>query len=165
MYLDESNFKVFYEDFFPQVRAYLFSKCQNINLAQDLSQEVFVRIWTNKEKIEIVKSRSYAFTVANNIFIDHVRHQKVEKQYINSFFMSIEALDPSFYMEMSEFQKKLDQTIMDMPEPVRDVFLLNRMEKLTYSQIAENLNLSIKTIEKRMQKALSMLSHLNIPRK
>jgi RNA polymerase sigma-70 factor (ECF subfamily) len=79
--------------------------------------------------------------------------------------MSIEALDPSFYMEMSEFQKKLDQTIMDMPEPVRDVFLLNRMEKLTYSQIAENLNLSIKTIEKRMQKALSMLSHLNIPRK
>jgi RNA polymerase sigma-70 factor (family 1) len=165
IHLDDTNFQAFYKEYFSHVRTFVFAKCRDIDLAQDITQETFIRIWNNRTKVEVAKSKSYAFTVANNIFFDHVRHEKVERQYQQSFLVSIDKMDPSFHMEMKEYHQILENTIQNMPEGVREVFLLNRIEKMTYQQIADSLDLSVKAIEKRMQKALEMLSAFNIPRK
>ena len=61
---------------------------------------------------------------------------------------------------MEEFKHRLDTTLQKMSEAVREVFLLNRIEKMTYAQIADSLGLSVKAIEKRMQKALEIFSDL-----
>ena len=63
---------------------------------------------------------------------------------------------------MDEFKTELENTIQSMPETAREVFLLNRMEKMTYSQIAEAFGLSVKAIEKRMQKALEIMATLKL---
>jgi RNA polymerase sigma-70 factor (ECF subfamily) len=156
----EQEFKQFYINTFPIIRTYLIAKCGNAELAEDLTQEAFVRLWNNQHKVEIEKAKSFLFTVGNNLFLDHLRHHKVKNNYKNSFSIQQDNNDPQFLIEMDEFKQKLEYTIQSMPQGAREVFLLNRIEKLTYAQIADNLGLSVKAIEKRMQKALEVFATL-----
>jgi len=163
MYLEsEPIFKQFYIDHYSSVRIYIFAKSGDMTLSEDLAQESFIRLWKNREKIQKDKAKSFVFTVASNLYLDHIRHQKVKNNYKNSFSFMSETNDPQFLIEMEEFRKKLDQTILSMPETSREVFLLNRIEKMTYVQIADSLGLSVKAIEKRMQKALEIMSALRL---
>jgi RNA polymerase sigma-70 factor (family 1) len=158
---DELSFELFYKEVFPQVRAFLFSKCRDIDIAEDLAQESFIRLWNNRAKIESAKARSYAFTVGNNLFLDHTRHQKVVQNFHQVRYINDRDIkDPQYLIEEDEFHKRLNNTIHSMPDGVREVFMMSRMEKMKYQQIADSLDLSVKTIEKRMQKALEILSTL-----
>ncbi|MGB4960722.1 MAG: sigma-70 family RNA polymerase sigma factor [Saprospiraceae bacterium] len=159
-FFSESTFKLFYIEFFGGIRIYIFSKCGSMELAEDLTQEAFIRLWNHRDTVEISKAKSFVFTVVNNLFLDHVRHQKVKSTYVNAFIARHDNHDPLFIMEMEEFKVKLEKTIHSMPEASRVVFLMSRMEKMTYAQIADSLDLSVKAIEKRMQKALEVMSLL-----
>jgi RNA polymerase sigma-70 factor (family 1) len=161
-YFDAQNFEAFYKEVFPQVRIFIFSKCRDMDMAEDLAQETFVRLWNNRSNIEVPKARSYAFTVCNNLFVDHIRHQKVINSYNAQYVNDRDIKDPQYLIEVQEFQKKLNSIIDSMPEGVREAFLMNRIEKMTYQQIADSLELSVKAIEKRMQKALELLSTFKI---
>ena len=161
-FYSESEFKKFYLESFKGVRTFIFAKCNDFNLAEDIAQEAFVRLWDNLKKIEMTKAKSFVFTVSNNLFLDHVRHEKVKYSHISGLISQQEIKDPQYLIEMEEFRKKLDATIQSMPAISREVFLLNRMEKMTYNQIAESLGLSVKAIEKRMQKALEIMATLKL---
>lgn len=158
----ENEFKKFYLECFTGLRIFIFAKCNNLELAEDIAQESFIRLWKNSEKIENDKARSYVFTVANNLFLDHVRHEKVKVNYKSAYIVQQEIKDPLYYIEMEEFRVKLEMTINNMPENSKVVFLMNRMEKMTYQQIADSLDLSVKAIEKRMQKALQIMATLKL---
>jgi RNA polymerase sigma-70 factor (family 1) len=163
MAFDNTNeFKKFYLECFTGLRIFVFAKCNDIELSEDIAQESFIRLWKNSEKIEKEKARSYVFTVANNLFLDHIRHEKVKTNYKSAFTVHQEIKDPQYLIEMEEFKVKLEDTINNMPENSRVVFLMNRMEKMTYQQIADSLNLSVKAIEKRMQKALEIMATLKL---
>lgn len=158
--LDEKTFKAFYVQHFSALRMYVFAKSCDHDLSEDIAQEAFIRLWHNREKVPEYKAKSFLFTVAGNLFLDHVRHQKVKINFCNGFEFKKEVSDPQYIIEMEEFKMKIETTIQSMPETAREVFLLSRMEKMTYNQIADALGLSVKAIEKRMQKALEIMSTL-----
>lgn len=158
--LSDQEFKQFYIDNFPKVQTFIFAKCGDLELAEDLSQEAFIRYWQNYMTIEPQKARSFLFTVSNNLFLDNIRHAKVKNNYSKAFQQVCNNQDPQYLIEMEEFKHRLDTTLQKMSEAVREVFLLNRIEKMTYAQIADSLGLSVKAIEKRMQKALEIFSDL-----
>jgi len=160
--LSEDDFKKFYQEVFPSVRTYIFAKCNDINIAEDMAQESFIRLWNNRIKVHPDKAKAFVFTVSNNLFLDHIRHQKVKNNHVSGFVLIQDHNDPQFLLEMEEFRVKLEATIQSIPQASREVFLLNRMEKMTYNQIAESLGLSVKAIEKRMQKALEIMAGLNV---
>lgn len=159
-FLSETSFKNFYNEHFSGVRAYLWSKSGDMDLAEDLAQEAFVRLWHHKNKVEISKAKSFLFTVGGNLFLDHVRHEKVKSNYSAGIQFQQDHKDPQYLMELDEFKVKLDHTLASMPDLAKEVFLLNRIEKMTYAQIADSLGLSVKAIEKRMQKALEIFATL-----
>ncbi len=158
--LSDQEFKQFYIDNFPKVQTFIFAKCGDLELAEDLAQEAFIRYWQNYMTIEPQKARSFLFTVSNNLFLDNIRHAKVKNNYSKAFQQVFNNQDPQYLIEMEEFKHRLDTTLQKMSEAVREVFLLNRIEKMTYAQIADSLGLSVKAIEKRMQKALEIFSDL-----
>ncbi|MBK8347278.1 MAG: sigma-70 family RNA polymerase sigma factor [Saprospiraceae bacterium] len=158
--MSENDFKKVYYALFNQVRTFIFSKSGDADLSEDLTQEAFVRMWKNMANVKEESAKSFLFTVSNHLFLDHVRHEKVIKNYAAGFTLRHDVSDPQFLVEMDEFKIQLDRTIRSMTPHVREVFLLSRIEKMTYQQIAQSLEVSVKTIEKRMQKALEIMATL-----
>ncbi len=143
------------------LRNFLYYKCGNLNQAEDLVQDAFAKLWENCEKVVPEKAKSFLFTVANNLFINQANHQKVVLKFQSSQKENTDHQSPEFLLEEKEFKAKLESAINDLPEDQRVVFLMNRIDKKKYREIAEELNLSVKAVEKRMHKALMALRKIH----
>lgn len=153
----KSWFRDIFDHNYEYVRNYLFYLSGDINLAEDLVQDVFLQLWENRLKVKDETVRAYLFTIARNNFFKDKRRQKYDLAFRSTYFEKIENESPEFVMEMKEFDRKLQKEIADLPEKSRVVFLMNRLDGLTYREIAENLGVSNKAVEKQMSKALGIL--------
>lgn len=128
----------------------------DLERAEDIMQESLVRLWENCSKVEFEKAKSFLFTVGQRLLIDEMRKNKVELAFTKRLSEG-KSEDAHFEMVKNEFEQKLQKAISDLPEKQREVFLMNRIDKLSYKEIAEILELSIKSVEKRMHLALLTL--------
>ncbi|MEM9920516.1 MAG: RNA polymerase sigma factor [Bacteroidota bacterium] len=158
---DEGRYKALFEEQAEHLRNFLYYKCGNLELAADLMQEAFLRLWRDCHKVPIDKARAFLFRIANNLFLDHARHQQVVQKFKSQHFPVGTNESPEFQYETEEFRQQLEAYINALPETAREVFLLSRIEKMTYKEIAERLEVSVKTVEKRMSKALAELRKLH----
>lgn len=141
----------------PLLHSFIYYKCGDPDMSDDIVQEAFVKLWENCKKVLFLKAKSFVYTVAKNLFLNHVSHQKVRLKYHQETPDELNIESPEYIMEESEFRVILNDAIADLPEKQRVVFLLNRIDKKTYAEIAEMLDVSVKAIEKRMHKALIAL--------
>ncbi|MBC3757630.1 RNA polymerase sigma-70 factor [Hyunsoonleella sp. SJ7] len=154
----ESHFNTFYLEHAQAINNFAFYKCGDSAVSLDLVQDAFSKIWENCAKINFEKAKTYLFTTVNNLFLNTVRHQKVVLNYAKaSPYMDRTDMSPEYLLEEEEFKQKLQAVIADLSEEQREVFLLNRIEDKKYREIAELLNISQKTVEKRMSGALKIL--------
>ena len=137
------------------VRNFLYYKGAGSAEAEDLMQEAFLRLWRECDKVPADKAKSFLFRVANNLYLDAKKHEKVVIRFQQkSPNLDLESEDPHFLLEAQELQARLESAIAQLPEKQREVFLMNRIDKMTYTEIAERLELSVKAVEKRMSQAL-----------
>ena len=139
------------------LRNFLFYKGASSAEAEDLMQEAFIRLWKNCAKVPAEKARAFLFKVGGNLFLNEKAHEKVILKFEREQVSSKSAPSPEFEMEEKEFMDQLEEAISNLSEGQREVFLLNRIEKMTYAEIAALLGVSQKAIEKRMHKALLKL--------
>ncbi|WP_179345543.1 RNA polymerase sigma factor [Winogradskyella ursingii] len=155
---NETHFKAFYLDHIQAVSNFAYYKCGDNAAALDFVQDAFAKIWENCAKIDFSKAKTYLFTTVNNLFLNTVRHQKVVLSYAKaSPYLDKTNQNPEYLLEEEEFKKKLQSVIADLSDDQREVFLLNRIEDKKYREIAELLDISQKTVEKRMSGALKVL--------
>ncbi|UII76774.1 sigma-70 family RNA polymerase sigma factor [Flagellimonas sp. HMM57] len=133
---------------------YLYYQCGDLQQAEDLAQEAFIKLWDNCKKVIVEKAKAFLYTVAKNAFYNQVAHKKVVLEYSKIPRSSSNIETPEYKIEEREFMEKLQNAINALPEGQREVFLLNRIDKKTYREIAEMLGVSQKAVEKRMHKAL-----------
>lgn len=151
---DSHSFKILYYRYYEHLFRFLEFKTRNYELAKDLVQELFYRVWKNRESLDETKSiKAYLFRSANNLAIDHLRKITAEASYMKN----TEIKDTLMPNEQFDLQEKAQQIIESLPEPIQTVFCLNRFEGLKYTEIAETLDISVKTVESRMSKALQIL--------
>ena len=145
-----------YEAHFDDLRRYLIFRSGDQDLSEDIAQNVFLKVWTKKIEIDLGNIKSLLFKMATDEFISHIRKKKVEKEYTESIDLKLirEADNNDDLLEKKVlFQKALNQ----LPEKQKTAFLMNKMQGLTYKEIAEILNLSQKAIEKRIGLAIKSL--------
>jgi RNA polymerase sigma-70 factor (ECF subfamily) len=143
------------------VRNFLYYKGASPGESEDQLQEAFLRLWRECRKVPFDKAKSFLFTVAGNLFLDAKKHEQVVLRFARQ--AQPEEYDnenPHFHLETDELQQRLETAIAQLPENQRVVFLMNRMDKLTYAEIAERLELSVKAVEKRMHLALVELRQI-----
>lgn len=133
---------------------FIYYKSGNRLAAEDIMQEAYVKLWKECAKVGLEKAKSFLYTVANNTFLNQVKHNKVVLKFEKRGHSQITNESPQYLLEEAEFKAKLEGAIAALPEDQRVVFLMNRIDKMKYREIAEHLNLSVKAIEKRMHKAL-----------
>lgn len=135
---------------------YIYYKFGNEEKANDAVQEAFVKLWENCTKVSPEKAKAYLYTVANNLYLNVIKAEKVRLKYADATLKTTYE-SPEFIMEENQFKEKLDNALNSLPENQRTTFLLNRIDGKKYAEIAEIEGVSVKAIEKRMHLALKSL--------
>lgn len=145
----------------PQLRNFLYYRCGNAERANDLVQDAFLKLWEKCKDVLPDAAKSFLFTVAKNLMLNLVKKDKVRFDFAKTEETEkLEYENPEYRMEYTEFKNELETAINNLPEGQKEVFLMNRIDKLTYREIAERLGVSQKAVEKRMHKALIKLKDL-----
>jgi len=155
--IDSVQFEHIFQAHYEAIRNYIYYKSGNMDEAEDIAQEAFLKIWEKRETIIQSTVKSLLYTIAGNVFLNRWQHRKVEKQFSLQFVCEGTSSSPEHDLEMKEFDKKLQDALSTMTEKNRTVFLMNRIDRMTYQEIANTLNISVKAVEKRMNKALTFL--------
>mgnify|MGYP001951131975 FL=1 len=135
---------------------YIYYKFGNEEKAQDVVQEAFVKLWENCAKVIPAKAKSYVYTIANNLYLNVIKAEKVRLKYAH-LNKDVTNETPEFLLEEKQFHDKLENALNSLPDNQRTTFLLNRIDKMKYAEIAKMEGVSVKAIEKRMHLALKSL--------
>jgi len=128
-----------------------------MKVAEDIAQDVFLKVWEKMAGIRPETIKPYLFKLASNRFLNWHDHQVVQLKFLVDYQPGVVNERPDFELEIKEFDILLQAAINGLDDKKKMVFLMNRIEKLTYSQIAGNLGITVKAVEKRMEKALIFL--------
>jgi RNA polymerase sigma-70 factor (ECF subfamily) len=169
---DNKMFEVIFKAYFPRLMAFAKKFIPNKNAAEDIVQEVFLKVWLKRKEIEENTFQSYLFTLVRNACLNHVKHQQIverhqagmedtskeESLYYADFFSN-----PFHQTIFNEIQDEIEKTMQELPEQTSKVFRLSRFEGMKNSEIAKMLNVSIRTVEKHNTRALEKLrAHLSV---
>ena len=153
----EEVFNTLYRDHSQSLHNFLYFKTTNKDQSHDIAQEAFIKLWNNCKKVSPEKAKSFLFTVANNLFLNAVAHQKVVLNFKKSKTIVINEQSPQYLLEEKELESRLNKAIADLTEVQRTTFLLSRVEGKKYKEIAEILGISEKAVGKRIHDALEAL--------
>jgi RNA polymerase sigma-70 factor, ECF subfamily len=135
----------------------LYHRVSDKSLLEDVIQQTFVKLWENRNKIQISSSlKSYIFRIAINIILDEKKHEDVKTKYKDRIIDLYEKND-HVAEEENEVIHSVHKIISELPKPIPLAFYLSRYGSMTYIEIADMLNLSVKTIESYISKVLKIL--------
>jgi RNA polymerase sigma-70 factor (ECF subfamily) len=129
--------------------------------AESLMQEIYLKLWATRKSVQPGKNfEAYLFTIARNMVIDVMRKRLHRQKYLEGLFSQLQEgfgnnLDTMTMVNYSELEKKLFELIERLPEKQKEIFKLNRLEGLTYKEVAAKLNLSENTIDSQMRKTMA----------
>jgi RNA polymerase sigma-70 factor (ECF subfamily) len=157
--LDKPLFEQLFKTHFVHLSNFAYQFVKDTDSAKDITQKVFINLWENREKIDLQKSiQSYLFTSVRNRCLNFIRDQKKYRSEV----LDLETYDFEIPFEedniaMSELKEKVAQALNELPEKCRLVFEMSRYKNMKYKDIAEELDVSVKTVEAHMSKALKSL--------
>ncbi len=162
---DQVEFGKIYFEFFDVLYALSLQYTSDQFVAESIVQDAFTRLWEYHENLlPQTNIRNFLYTVTKNLSLNYLRDQKVIWKHLNQlksyeYRYAIESLNGigSSYLEFEELRNRADQAIEQLPEELKIVFKMNRFESMKYREIAEKLQISEKTVEARMTRALKIL--------
>ncbi|WP_298781825.1 RNA polymerase sigma factor [uncultured Polaribacter sp.] len=157
---DEEIYNNLYKTHAESLRNHLYFKFGNLKQAEDVVQDAFIKLWTKCANVIYEKAAGFLYTIAKNLFIDNIRSKKVALKFEKNVMQVQDNQDPYFHLRTKEFKDQIEAVISALPEKQREAFLLNRIEKLTYKEIALKLEISQTAVEKRIAKALIKLKEI-----
>jgi len=154
---NEVQFDKTYTSLVVSLRNYIFFKCGSKDRAHDITQEAFIKLWQNCAKVTSEKAKSYVYTVATNLFLNEVAHEKVRFNYRKETTIAVNNQSPQYLLEEKEYGEKLQMALSQLTELQRTAFLMSRVEGKKYREIAIILGISEKAAGKRISDALETL--------
>lgn len=130
---------------------------------ESVLQEIYLKLWSKRTIVEEDKNfETFLFTIARNMVIDLMRKRLNKQKYLENLYTQLKeeqrnSLDTLANVEYSELEKKIFELISKLPEKQQEIFKLNRIEGLTYKEIASKLEISENTVDTQIRKALAFL--------
>ena len=156
---DPLSFEILFQKYYVRFYNFVFNLTKNSQAAEDIIQNVFMKIWINRASLRPDQSiHNYIYVLSKREMLNHIRDRKAYVQ-VERLVMteqpSEEVTDQS--MALKELDERIRRFIADMPEQRRKVFLLSRYRGLTNKEIAEMMGLSVRTVDRHINLALTSL--------
>jgi RNA polymerase sigma-70 factor (ECF subfamily) len=155
--IGQVEFDQAFNTWYDPIRNFIYYKTGDMQTAEDIAQETFLKVWVKRSDVNNETIKHLLYTIANHLFLNRLSHEKVSFNFKNNYQQPVNTNSPEFDMEMNEFDAKLQKALADLDENKRTVFLMNRIDDFTYNEIAGQLGITVKAVEKRMEKALAFL--------
>lgn len=153
---NEKLFNQAFERYYPCLCIYTDKIIHDFDLSRSIVQQVFVDLWIKRDKLHIDSLKAYLYQSVRNASLDVLKHRKAEMKYLSSLQKN-ESGQFADLLEEAELADRINSAIHKLPEKCREIFLLCRFEELKYAEIAERLNISVKTVEMQVGIALKKL--------
>lgn len=154
---DTGQFESLFRSSYVSLVRYAGTFIHDHDTAEEMVQDLFFILWRDRGKIQIESSlNGYLFRAVHNRCLHYLDHQKVVGKYIAGMTLTEKESDenPADILNYKELQERIAGIIERLPERCGKIFCMNRFEGLKYSEIAERLSISIKTVEANMGRAL-----------
>lgn len=155
--MDRKDFKLLFDTYFDAIKNYVFYRIGDIDLATDITQDVFVRIWEKQMALEVNNAKYMLYKIAKDMLVSKYRKTEVENKYTTRMQFETTELVTDNSFDYKQLKQTYELALGQLPEKQRTVFLMSRIDELKYADIAQRLDISIKTVEKRMSSALFYL--------
>ncbi|MCV9386335.1 RNA polymerase sigma-70 factor [Reichenbachiella ulvae] len=155
---DEKQFELLFKEFYQPLTAFAFQYLKDSIEAEETIQEIFSTLWQKSEEIEIRTTvKSYLYGAVRNNCLNQLKHKKVIQAHEETVRFQGEESNGEDFLELEELQQRIDSALDSLPEKCRQIFEMSRFEDKKYKDIAEELDLSIKTVETQMSRALKVM--------
>ncbi len=154
--MTEEGFKILFDAHFEEIRRYIFFRSGDPVISTDIAQETFLKIWEKQMDLNPEKDLPLLYKMAGDQLISHFRREKISRRVHREMDLELSEYQKQDidYKELKDLYRK---ALMKLPDKQRVVFLMSRMEQFTYPEISDRLGISIKAVEKRMNRALKSL--------
>jgi RNA polymerase sigma-70 factor (ECF subfamily) len=163
---DEKAFELLVDNYYYRLYRFVGGYIDQEEDCKEIVQESFVKIWLNRKELESWRNlEGFLFTIARNLCLDYLKHLKIVNQH-NKYIMS-ELYKKSNFRSLSddslreliikETRGEIDKAINSLPEQCKRIFKMHRFEEKKYHEIAEELGISVKTVDNQISKALKIL--------
>lgn len=155
---DEEAIALIYKNYWEPLYRAAYNIIKDRDICEDMVQELFIRLWNNRHAIEITVSlKAYLHASIRYEVYRQIRMGRVKEHIYDQLLERLHAPGVHANIEYEELVAQISAIVNQLPEKCREVYKLSRQENLTHKQIAERLNISTKTVENHLTKALRQL--------
>jgi RNA polymerase sigma-70 factor, ECF subfamily len=157
---DVTAFEMIFKTYYQPLCSYAFTFLHDKEEAEEIVQSTFLSVWEKHEAIAIRTAvKPYLYAMVRNACLNVIKHEKIKQKHaVEEIAMAAHSHESvAQAVASSELEGKIQQAMEKLPEQCRLVFKLSRFEELKYSEIAEQLEISVKTVENHMGKALKIM--------
>ena len=158
----EEKFELIFRRYFVRLCCFADRYTQSVEESKEIVQEVFLNVWNKRDQLSFDEDiQYYLFRAVKNSCLNLLQHRRIESDYqaVLHFIYSNQDTKYDYLMpvELDELNRKIGQAILLLPDECRRIFLLSRDKGLKYAEISAELQISVKTVETQMSRALSRL--------
>jgi RNA polymerase sigma-70 factor (family 1) len=156
---NEDSFTTIYKKYWYAMFLVAYRKLQNKEIAEELVQDIFTRLWKERDKRVIINLEHYLFSAVRFEVIDYIRSNGTRREYLEYYvaFSSFENCDTENTIAFNDLVKSIDEGLNILPEKSRQIFKLHKLENWSVDRIAVHFSLSEKAVEYHLTKATKSL--------
>ena len=155
---DKQAFKLLFDSYFEALCRFMYIYLGNKQDAEEIAIDIFMYLWENREMIEIkLTFKGYLFQTARNRCLNALRDRKNTLAIDEISGTEIPQADMGSSLEMEELSRLIEEAVLSLPGRCHEIFVKSREEKLTNQEIADEMNISVKTVEAQITKALKRI--------
>ena len=155
---DKHAFKYIFDTYFTALCRFMYLYLGNTQEAEDIASDILASIWENRKKLEIrLTFKAYLFQAAKNRCLNAIRDRKATVSLDDINGQDTPQVNVTDSLETEELNHLIQEAILSLPDKCREVFLKSRTNNLTNQEIAESMDISVKTVEAQITKALKQI--------
>lgn len=154
--ISKESFEAIYKTYYSRLYYYSFQFIADEETSKDIVNDVFEKIWLQRDELKADTLSSYLYTLVRNRCLDHLRHQKVEQQYAELYkLIAEEDIDDSDWYE--ERMTRIEQIIAELGEPTKGIFTRCYFQHKKYAEVAQEYHISSSGVKKHIMKVLRLI--------